>query len=194
MNEYDVIAAVDACLALRDITVTFLYMSPQPPLRSWTWLYHQKGNKMAFWTICCPYRNILNFSRMSRIHFSLVHPFKPMELSAHKHTDWHIKVKTLCPPVSVRSLGGHNYSHCVETKQMVGCCRLCCPSYIDRYRQSFNTNCCAENVQITNMQTCILATQDCFTAQRILSGTTQVSQYQEKHSQTVNLGSLTNSR
>jgi len=30
MNDYDVIAAVDACLALRDITVTFLYISPQP--------------------------------------------------------------------------------------------------------------------------------------------------------------------
>ena len=34
MNDYDVIAAVDACLALRDITVTSLYIAPQPPLRS----------------------------------------------------------------------------------------------------------------------------------------------------------------
>jgi len=34
MNDYDVIAAADACLALRDITVTFLYISPQPLFRS----------------------------------------------------------------------------------------------------------------------------------------------------------------
>jgi len=33
-QDYDVIAAVDACLALRNVTVTFLYISPQPPLRS----------------------------------------------------------------------------------------------------------------------------------------------------------------
>jgi len=28
----------------RDITATFLFISPKPPLRSWTWLYHQKAN------------------------------------------------------------------------------------------------------------------------------------------------------
>ena len=39
-----------------------------PTLWYWTWLCHQKANKSTFPTICCPYGNILNFSRMSRIH------------------------------------------------------------------------------------------------------------------------------
>ena len=87
MNDNNVIAAVDACLALRDITVTFLYISPQPLLLSWTWLYHQKANRMTFPTIYCPYENILNFKSTSLIHFSAVRPFKPMGLGAHRYTD-----------------------------------------------------------------------------------------------------------
>jgi len=72
-----------------DISVTFLYT----PLRSWTWLYRQKANKTTFPIISCPYRNNVNFSHTSRIHFSAINtsfrPFKPMELSAHRqaHTD-----------------------------------------------------------------------------------------------------------
>jgi len=54
---------------LRDITVKFLYISPKPPLRSWTWLYHQKANKTTFPTISCLYKNIVNFSHTSRVHF-----------------------------------------------------------------------------------------------------------------------------
>jgi len=71
--------------------VTFLYISPQPALRSWTWLYRQKANETTFPTIYCPYGNILNFSRTSRIHFSANNtsfcPFRPMGLSVHRHTD-----------------------------------------------------------------------------------------------------------
>jgi len=53
----------------------------------------------------CPYGNILNFSRTSRIHLSAFRPFKPVGLSARAHT--HTKVKTQYPPVSLRSLGGY---------------------------------------------------------------------------------------
>ena len=78
---------------LQDITVTFLYISPKPPFRSWTWLYHQKGNKTTFPTISCPYGSIVNFSYTSRIHFSAnntsFRPFKSMGLSAHRHTNRH---------------------------------------------------------------------------------------------------------
>jgi len=47
---------------LRDITVIFLYISPETPPWSWTWLYHEKANKMTFPTISGPYENIVNFS------------------------------------------------------------------------------------------------------------------------------------
>jgi len=50
-------------------SVTFLYITPKPPLRSWTWIYHQKANKMTYWTISCPHGNIVNFWHTSRIHF-----------------------------------------------------------------------------------------------------------------------------
>jgi len=48
---------------------TFLYISPQLPLRSWNWLITRKPLKQIP-TIYCLYGNILNFSRTSRIHFS----------------------------------------------------------------------------------------------------------------------------
>ena len=61
--------------------VTFLYISSQPPLWSWTWLYRQKANETQIPTIYCPYGNIVNFSCTSRIHFSAnntsFRPFKP---------------------------------------------------------------------------------------------------------------------
>jgi len=81
---------------LRVTPVTFLYISHKPPLRSWTWLYRQKANKMTFPTISCPYRNIVHFSYTSWIHFSAnntsFRPFKLMGLSisdthTHRHTD-----------------------------------------------------------------------------------------------------------
>jgi len=50
-------------------TVTFLYISPKPPLWSWTWLYHQKANKTTFPTMSCPYRNTVKFWHTSQIHF-----------------------------------------------------------------------------------------------------------------------------
>jgi len=78
---------------LRDISVTFLYISPKPLLQSWTWLYLQKANKTTFSTISCSYGNIVNFSHTSRIHFSAnnmsFRPFKPMGLSAHRRTHRH---------------------------------------------------------------------------------------------------------
>jgi len=32
-------------LLLHVLSVTFLHISPQPALRSWTWLYYQKANE-----------------------------------------------------------------------------------------------------------------------------------------------------
>ena len=55
---------------LRNISVIFLYISPKPPLLSWTLLYLQKDNKTMFLTLSCRYRNSVNFSHTSRIHFS----------------------------------------------------------------------------------------------------------------------------
>jgi len=37
-----------------------LYISPQHPLRSWTWLYHQKANETYIPTVYYPYGNIVN--------------------------------------------------------------------------------------------------------------------------------------
>jgi len=34
-------------------------------------------------------------------------------LSAHTHTDTQTKVKTVYPPVSLRSLGGYNYEYSI---------------------------------------------------------------------------------
>ena len=73
--------------------VTFLYLSHKPPLRCWTWLYHQKSNKTTFPTISCPCGNRVNFLHTSQMHFSANNtsfcPFKPMGLSAHRHADRH---------------------------------------------------------------------------------------------------------
>jgi len=41
--------------------LTFLYIVPQPSLRSWTWLYLQKANITTFPMIYRLYGNILNF-------------------------------------------------------------------------------------------------------------------------------------
>jgi len=48
---------------------TFLYISPQPPFRFWTWLRSQKAKKAKFPMIYYPNGNILNFSRTSLIYF-----------------------------------------------------------------------------------------------------------------------------
>jgi len=47
---------------------TFLYISPQTPFRFWTRLSRQKAKKTTFSMMYCPYGNILNFSRKSRIY------------------------------------------------------------------------------------------------------------------------------
>jgi len=52
---------------LRDITVTFLYISPKTPLRSWTRLYHQKANKTTFPTISCMEKYYQRFIRVEYI-------------------------------------------------------------------------------------------------------------------------------
>jgi len=46
------LAAGTAAIAILSVlTVKFVYISPQPPLRSWTWLYHQKANATQIATI-----------------------------------------------------------------------------------------------------------------------------------------------
>jgi len=94
---------------------TFLINPHCDLLRSWIWLYRQKDSKMTFPTISCPYRNTINFSRMSRIHFSAnnmsFRPFKPQWRLDWVHTDTHTdrqKWKTVYPPVSLYALGGYN--------------------------------------------------------------------------------------
>jgi len=80
---------------LRDITVTFVYIYPKTPLRSWTWLYHQKANKTTFPTISCPCGNIVNFSHTSRIHLSANNTsFRPV----------------CVPPTTLQPLGGYMHS------------------------------------------------------------------------------------
>jgi len=49
--------------------LTFLQISCKPQLWSQTSLFLWKTNEQTFPTIYCPYGNIVNFSRMSRIHF-----------------------------------------------------------------------------------------------------------------------------
>jgi len=48
--------------------VTFVQISRKLQLRSQTRLFVLKANEQTFSTIYCPYRNIVNFSRTSRIH------------------------------------------------------------------------------------------------------------------------------
>jgi len=95
---------------LRDISVTFLYISPKAPLRFWTWLYLQKANKTTFPTIPFPYGNNVNFSHTSQIHFSAnntsFRPFKPMGLIAHRQTLRHTDTQKWKQYI----LGGYNYS------------------------------------------------------------------------------------
>ena len=80
-------------MAILHVTpVTFLYFSHKPPLRSWTWLHHQKANETMFPTIPCPYGNSVNFSHKSRIDFlannTSFHPLKPMGLRVHRSSTW----------------------------------------------------------------------------------------------------------
>ena len=109
----------------RDISVPFLYISPKPALRSWTWLYRQKANKTTFPTISCPYRNSVNFSHTSRIHFSTNStsfcPFKPMGLRAHRHTGRHTDTQKWKQYI----LGGYKYLKNEEgykTVKQLQCC------------------------------------------------------------------------
>jgi len=62
-----------------NMTVTFLHFS-QSSYRPQTWLYLWKANESLIPMIYSPYRNVVNFSRTSRIHFCLKNtPLKPME-------------------------------------------------------------------------------------------------------------------
>jgi len=82
---------------LRDMTFTFLYISPKTLLRSWTWLYLQTANKTTFPTISCPCGNIVNFSHTSWkwIHFSANNTsFRPFKwMGAHS-----VQSSTACVP------------------------------------------------------------------------------------------------
>jgi len=49
--------------------VTFLHISFKPQHRPRTWLYPRKANELPIPTMYSAYRNIVNFSRKSRIHF-----------------------------------------------------------------------------------------------------------------------------
>jgi len=94
-------------------TVTFLQISRKTQHRSWTWLYHQKANKMTFPTISCLYGNIVNFSHSTRIHFSANNTSFCWRLDwvcTHRHIHRQTKVITVYLPVSFRSLGGYNKS------------------------------------------------------------------------------------
>ena len=108
---------------LRDITVTFLYISPTTPFHLEPDYIVRKPMKQSA-MIYCPYENIINFSPTSRIHFSAnIMSYRPSAYSlnctvedltecAHKHThrltDRHTKVKTVYLRVSLSSLGGYN--------------------------------------------------------------------------------------
>jgi len=88
-QRYNIVSShVTACQNIGN-GVTFLYISPQTPLRSWTWLYHQKANKTTFPTIYCPYGDILNFSRMSRIQYII----PPIQTNGTQCAQTHTKVK-----------------------------------------------------------------------------------------------------
>jgi len=109
---------------LRVTPVTFLYISHKPPLWSWTWLHHQKANKMTFpqylvrtEILLTVHTRVKYISRqlakqgllpLASAAASLPSPYDWVR--AHRQTDRHTKVKTVYPPVSLRSLGGYkNY-------------------------------------------------------------------------------------
>jgi len=56
-----------ACLVLR----FYAYISRQPPLWSWTWLYHKKANLTQNSTVYWAYGNTANYSQMSWLSISM---------------------------------------------------------------------------------------------------------------------------
>jgi len=77
------------CLVIRFCT----WISLQPPLWSWTtWLYHKKGNLTQNSTVYCAYGNTVNFSHMSRMHFSAsLRLLKPMHAQMPKNATNHAR-------------------------------------------------------------------------------------------------------
>jgi len=104
--QHNIITSPGVTAKTSETVLHFCYISPQPLLRSWTWLYRQKANKTTFPTMYCPYGSILNFSCTSWIHFStnnaLFRQSKPMGLSDHRHRDTQKWKHDICQFHSVR--------------------------------------------------------------------------------------------
>jgi len=93
------------------------WISLQPPLRSWTWLHHKKGNATQNSTVYRAYGNTVNFSHTGRMHFSAslgllkpMHVEMPKNATNHarnrpfplRHVDFHLTHECLGPPHSPR--------------------------------------------------------------------------------------------
>jgi len=86
------------------------WISRQPPLRSWTWLYHKKGNLTQNPTVYSAYGNTAYFSHTSRMHFSAsLGLLKPMHAEMTKNVTNHARNR----PFPLRHVDFHQTDECL---------------------------------------------------------------------------------
>ena len=89
--------------------VKFLYISPQPPFRSWTWLYHQKANSNDILSV---WKYSQLFTHESNTFLSEKYVIRPIQTDgpecAQTHRQTH-KSENIISAVSLHSLGRYKY-------------------------------------------------------------------------------------
>jgi len=86
------------------------WISRQPPLRSWTWLHHKKGNLIQNSAVYRAYGNTVNFSHTSRMHFSAsLGLLKPMHAEMPKNATNHARNR----PFPLRHVDFHLTHECL---------------------------------------------------------------------------------
>jgi len=100
------------------------WISLQPPLLSWTWLYRKKGNSTRNSTVYRAYGNTVNFSHTSQMHFSAsLRLLKPMHAQMLKNATNHARNR----PFPLRHVDFHLTHECLghsthHTKRQLDCC------------------------------------------------------------------------
>jgi len=74
--------------------VTFLYISTQPPLRSWTWLYRQKANKTT--SSVWQYSQLFMHESNTICHSAHSNQWDWVRIDTHTHTHTKWKQHNLC--------------------------------------------------------------------------------------------------
>jgi len=86
----------------------FTWISRRPRLRSWSWLYHKKGNLTQNSAVYSEYGNTVNFSHTSRMHLSAsLGLLKPMHAEMPKKCHKPCQKQTL--PLEARGLPSNTW-------------------------------------------------------------------------------------